>query len=334
MPYEPPISALLAYGSCLEIDRRASRPEDDPLRKKILASAATGKVSRDLLAQLSSSLKPETWPDYLTELSITTEHTSELIRMMTDDDLMWADSESTEVWAPIHAWRCLGFLQAEAAIEPAIALLKDEGSEEWLLEEIPWVLGLIGESAIAPASQFLASRGKPEWSRIAMASALEDIALLHPALRERCIDRLASQLADYHHNADTVNGFVVNSLVELKATSKTDLMERAFASGKVDESILGNWPCAQIEMGIATEADFTPEELEPDFEWFHEPTEQAKRAEVLKLALAAIDKKPDRKPEDTFDPLSATKESAPDKPKGFGVGQTRKSKQKKSKKRK
>ena len=330
-PYESPVSALLTYGSCLNVKKKESSVEEARLRKKIVASAASGKISRDLLAQLKPPLKPDTWPDYLSELGITAEHTSELIRMMEDDDLVWADSESLEVWAPIHAWRCLGFLQAEEAIAPLIELLKDEEGGDWVLEEVPWVLGLIGEKAIAPVSKFLAGRGRSEWSRIATTSALEYIARLYPDLRERCINKLASQLADYQHNPDTVNGFVVSSLVELKATSKASLMERAFASGNVDESILGNWPCAQIEMGIASEADFKPEELESDFEWVHEPTEKAKRAEALEGLLSSLNKKS----EDISD-LATTpiEDLSPKKAKGFGSSQAQKSKRKKSKKRK
>ena len=57
--------------------------------------------------------KPQAWPEYL-ELGIGPEHIPDLIRMATDEELRWADSESLEVWAPIHAWRTLGALHAEA----------------------------------------------------------------------------------------------------------------------------------------------------------------------------------------------------------------------------
>ena len=42
------------------------------------------------------------WPDYLA-LGIGPEHISDLIRMVEDDELNWADSDSLEVWAPAHA---------------------------------------------------------------------------------------------------------------------------------------------------------------------------------------------------------------------------------------
>lgn len=56
------------------------------------------------------------WPNYQ-ELGLTQEYIPELIRMATDEELNWADPDSLEVWAPIHAWRALGQLRAEEARE-------------------------------------------------------------------------------------------------------------------------------------------------------------------------------------------------------------------------
>jgi hypothetical protein len=46
------------------------------------------------------------WPNYL-DLGLGSEHVPELIEVATDNELNWADSESLEVWAPVHAWRAL-----------------------------------------------------------------------------------------------------------------------------------------------------------------------------------------------------------------------------------
>ena len=70
------------------------------------------------------------WPDYL-ELGLTQEHIPELIRMGTDEELNWADSDSLEVWAPVHAWRALGQLQAEEAIEPLMNLFHELEDSDW-----------------------------------------------------------------------------------------------------------------------------------------------------------------------------------------------------------
>ena len=47
---------------------------------------------------------PQDWPEYL-ELGIGPEHIPDLIRMATDEELRWAELDTLEVWAPIHAWR-------------------------------------------------------------------------------------------------------------------------------------------------------------------------------------------------------------------------------------
>lgn len=326
--YQPPVSALLTYGSCLDVDKRpASSPEENRLHEQIVASAATGNISLDLLSSLRPTIAIRKWPNYIEELDITSDHVPDLIRMATDDELGEADSDSTEVWAPIHAWRCLGFLRAEAAIDPLLGLLTTE-YDDWLLEEIPWVLGLIGETAIAPAATFLASRGKNDWCRVAASEALVDIALLYPELRERCIDRLASQLADYMHNSETVNGFVVSNLVDLKATAKADLMERAFASDRVDESILGNWAHAQIAMGMAKEEDFSPEELENNFVWVREEPRRAPVSTDIGLGLPIKSAKRNRN-----STSKTEKGRSPKSTKGFGGSRANKSGQNKSKKK-
>ena len=61
------------------------------------------------------------WPDYL-KREITREDIPELIRMATDMELNLAASDSLEVWAPVHAWRALGQLKAEEAVEPLLPM--------------------------------------------------------------------------------------------------------------------------------------------------------------------------------------------------------------------
>ncbi len=322
--YSPPVSALLTYGSCLEQAKKIRDPEHERILEALIA-AKPGETDLADLSQIKRSLKPEKWPDYLQELGITSADIPELIRMMTDDDLNWADSDSSEVWAPVHAWRCLGFLRAEAAIAPLISLLDDDDdNNDWVMEEVPWVLGLIGESAIAPIALHLANRGALEWGRISSVSALEYTALLHSDLQAICIEKLASQLADYVHNPESLNGFLVSSLVELKAVSKASLMSRAFASERVDDTVRGNWPHMQIEMGLATKADFTPKELAyRDFEWVYDPNPNRKLREPTDRQTMRSIEQSQRKP------------SSERSPQGFGSKNTEgKGKKNKPKKKK
>ena len=86
--------------------------------------------------------------DYLA-LGLSLEHVPDLVRMAQDDALHWADSESKDVWAPIHAWRALGQLRSETAIGPLLGLLHriDDDDDDWADEELPKVFGQIGPAA-------------------------------------------------------------------------------------------------------------------------------------------------------------------------------------------
>lgn len=288
--YQPPVSKLLTYGSCPDVDRRVPDPERDRLVEQILA-AEPGKLDQSLLSQLKPSYKFESWPNYLDELGITSEHVPELIRMATDEVLNYADSDSVEVWAPVHAWRCLGFLKAEEAVEPLLGLFVGEEYADWTREEIPWVLGMIGESAIAPTALFLAGRKNDDWDRASAIAALEHIAVLHPSLKESCIKRVASQLADFEYNSESLNAFLVSTLIELEAVSKAALIERVYRTGEIDDSVCGTWATVQIELGLAKEEDFDPSELEPEYRWF--PPELDSK---LKLLAEGDLEPPEKKP--------------------------------------
>jgi hypothetical protein len=111
--------------------------------------------------------------DYLA-LGLNAVHIPDLIRMAQDDDLHWADSDSAEVWAPIHAWRALGQLRAVEAIEPLIAHLPriDDDEDDWAMEEIPHALAGIGQAAVPALALFLADSRNGLWARITAASSL------------------------------------------------------------------------------------------------------------------------------------------------------------------
>jgi hypothetical protein len=139
--------------------------------------------------------KEQEWPDYLW-LGFTTEHVPDLIRMTTDPDLIWADPESDEVWAPIHAWRTLGQLRAEEAINPLIALWKevgkDVGLDDWLLDDLPHTFVLIGEIAIPAMESYIAEPSHAEDARIAAAVTLRLLTERYPDQRNRCVKAITN----------------------------------------------------------------------------------------------------------------------------------------------
>lgn len=216
--------------------------------------------------------------DYLA-LGLAEAHVSELIRMVQDEDLHWADGESDEVWTPLHAWRALGALRAEAAVEPLVALLPriDEYDDDWVMEELPDVFERIGEAAVPALGIFLADDRYGLWARVAAASSLGQIGQAHPEAREVCIAALNTQLVHFNTMEEELNGFIVSALVDLKAVEAAPVIEQAFAADKVDISVLGDWEDAQIALGLLDKRLTPP----PEYVWLPESEiQEYERAEA------------------------------------------------------
>ncbi len=243
--YSHPVSQLLAYGDCLKLPR---------------------------------------WPeelDYL-PLGFGQEDIPGLIHMVLDDDLYWANSDSLEVWAPVHAWRVLGQLRAEAAVEPLLTRLDlvDEEDNDWVSEELPQVFAMIGVAAVAPLHDFLIDPSHDTWACVAAADSLGSIGKEHPEAREACVTALKELLEGFEGNDRTVNAFIISNLLDLKAVQTAQLMERAFAADAVDLSVAGDWEEVQIQMGwkIARETPI------PEGGWFGA---EAQHQDLIEAALRA-----------------------------------------------
>ncbi|MBI5565363.1 MAG: hypothetical protein HY870_10720 [Chloroflexi bacterium] len=186
IPYTPPVDRLLTYGD-----------------------------ARNLILQ----------PGYL-ELGFEPEHIPDLIRMATDPHLNWADSDSLEVWAPIHAWRALGQLHAEAVSVPLQRLFDELDANEWILEEMPDVYGQIGPAAIPALTGYLAQAGHLLFSYVAAAACLREIGRQQPAVRAECASLIVRHLAQFAANDPTLNGCLISDLIDLKAVEAAPLMAR------------------------------------------------------------------------------------------------------------
>ncbi len=182
----------------------------------------------------------ENWPNYL-ELGLGPEQIPDLIRMATDDALNWADSDSLEVWAPIHAWRALGQLRAEAAVEPLLTLFESLDDSDWVMEELPEVFAMIGPAALPALAAYIADVSHDVEARISAIPSVEKIGTRWPEARSASVALLMEQLERFAEN---------ERLVELHATEAASLVERAFAARRVDLTIMGDWVDAQVELGL------------------------------------------------------------------------------------
>jgi hypothetical protein len=206
-------------------------------------------VERVLTYGESDRITPDDWPDYR-ELGIGPEHIPELIQMATDEALNVAAAESTEVWAPLHAWRALGQLRAVEAVEPLLELFDRLEYDDWVHEELPVVFSLIGPAAFPPLAAYLADLSHTDSSRISAISRIERIGKRWPDAKAEALAMLEERLERFEENESDVNAFLVEALVELGATDAAPLIERAFAQGYVDPMVMGDWEDVQVELGL------------------------------------------------------------------------------------
>ena len=202
------------------------------------------------------------WPNYVQELGLQEVHIPELIRMATDEGLNQSDSNSLEVWAPTHAWRSLGQLRAKAATEPLLELLETP-YDDWIHQELPIVMSMIGPSTIPEIQRYLADQNRDRYGRIAAVTCFRKIQARYPQERERCINILIQQLDKFKENEPALNGFLISGLCDLQASEQAPEIERAFDAKRVDLSIIGDWDEVQVRLGLKTRKEvplrrFTP----------------------------------------------------------------------------
>ena len=200
------------------------------------------------------------WLNYVEELNLEDKHIPELISMATDDELHQANSDSKEVWSPVHAWRALGQLQAISAIEPLLALLAnqdDEYIDDWLGEDFHRICCLIGVESIPILKNYVPDPHNNFWARIEVAHALEAIGNKYPEVYDTCIGIIAEQLKKHKYNDRTLNAFLISYLVDLKLDSEAvetiQIIEQAFKAGNVDKTIMGDWYDIQVELGLKSQ---------------------------------------------------------------------------------
>lgn len=198
------------------------------------------------------------WFNYVEAYSLADEHIPALIRLAAEEELDWEDEG--ECYAPIHAYRALGQLRAEAAIQPLVWLL-DSDDSDWFMEDLPIVFGMIGPACLPALTDYL-NRAEPStWSKAAAAGGLEKIAVYHPEYRDECVERLTEALSRHQQQPPELNGSLVARLLNLQATESVSAIEAAYQEGPMDEMVCGSWARVQIDLGLATAADFSPEEL-------------------------------------------------------------------------
>lgn len=130
-----------------------------PVRAHVLAALrpSTGPYSPPLDALLTLGDPRESGVEQRRDaIDVRQEHLPELLRMARDRDLYTANSETLEVWAPLHALHMLGALDASSVVADLIPLFDLE--DDWYATALPDLLGKIGAPALAPTRAYIADR--------------------------------------------------------------------------------------------------------------------------------------------------------------------------------
>lgn len=203
----------------------------------------------------TGTFEVEDWPNYL-ERGLSVEHIPDLIHMATREELNTIGAvvdARPEVLAPMHAWRALGQLHAEAAIDPLLSLFEFESEErgnETVIEELPEVYGLIGPGALPALATFLTDRSHSEVARSIAADCIVRIAQISPEKRPAAIEILSKQLAAFRQTGAEFNASLIDALVRLEAKEAAPLMEAAINADAADGFLTSGWDLIQVRLGL------------------------------------------------------------------------------------
>lgn len=184
------------------------------------------------------------------ELGLSEADVPELCRLAQADTLYDDEADDLVVFASVHAWRALGELRAEAAIDTLIGVFRHAEMDDWVLEELPAILGRIGPTAIVPLTAYLEDDDNDTWARAAAMESLSAIARAFPETRDRCVAIFRGELARFAERDALFNALLIGELINHAAVETAPLMEQVFAAGAVDLTCVGDWEDVQIELGL------------------------------------------------------------------------------------
>ena len=194
--------------------------------------------------------------DYVAEMGLAGEHIPGLIRIARQWFAWYREEEDGPdepgLWAPIHAWRALGQLQAVEAVEPLLGMMDGlaDTEDDWYLEEFPEVFALIGPEASDALLRYVADPSHGVYPRTVAGGGLTRMAERQPDCRAVAVAAIGNALADYEENDITLNAFLVGHLLRLEAVEQAELIERAFAAERVDDEVCGYWGDVRQELGV------------------------------------------------------------------------------------
>ncbi|MFA4875268.1 MAG: SEC-C domain-containing protein [bacterium] len=198
------------------------------------------------------------------------------------DRVLW-NAELPEWWAPVHATYALGAIGGQEVLIPLLAAIRwsDAYDNEWVTEDLPSILGSLGEISYNSLVAVVSDRSAGWSARSIAMDALGSQAMRFPQREEGVMSVLGHILRDHseEHGARRSAAFVL--LDFRRADYRKELISLAEAERR--------WQQQYSDYRAA----FTPEDVQRDLtsprigmdvyirDWleFYEPAEIAKRQE-------------------------------------------------------
>lgn len=194
------------------------------------------------------------WEDYLPR-GFTDDDVPQLIEILRDKVLDELPDDDVAIWAQVYAWRILGQLQNEAAIEPLMTELDLNIDNDFVLQEFPIALGMLGKPMIPILAESLIDEAELETEdkRIASSTALAELVKHHPECREEVIAVFRDYLMEPDIYEFGFNGLTVSNLMDIKAVELIDEIRALYEIGSLDISIPGDIEDVEVALGLRQE---------------------------------------------------------------------------------
>ena len=142
-----------------------------------------------------------------------------------------------EAWAPIHAIHILAMIKSREALELLLDVIRYRGEDlsDWLTESVPYLLVAFGEDAIPRLEEFTEDETLESFARGTGATALAKLAKKFPSREAEVKSHLIKLLSTT--NDITFGSLVADELAEFHDPSVLPEIRRAFAEGRIDESM-------------------------------------------------------------------------------------------------
>lgn len=179
------------------------------------------------------------------------------LRRLLQDGRYWYTElkDFGEGWAPIHAIHILAMIKSREALELLLDIIRYRGEDlsDWLTEDVPYLLVAFGEDSIPRLEKFTEDETLESFARGTGVTALGKLAGKFPS-REAEVKSHLIRLLNTTDDA-TFGALVADELAEFHDLSVLPEVRRAFAEGRIDESMFTKQDLEMTAKGTYADLD-------------------------------------------------------------------------------